>query len=255
MYDLESGNMYTVDKWCHYIEQFTVTDDNGIYNPSTTYKLIKITINDVKYYKKNKKFPNNIECEINNILNNNSYFFRISQRSPKDAFMKEYKPKKSYHYSKLLELEKLRKEKLMVNSINQIYILINKSKRVKEDFLLFSKQNKIDSLYLVFQEWRPSNGVEYRTFIKNKKLIAICLYKPEFYSSKTCIPVELITNFINLFLNIKFIKETYNNLILDIFVDNNRVYFIEINPYEEYVDTFSFSWDEINNTSQLIIKL
>lgn len=255
MYDLESGNMYTVDKWCQYVEQFTITDNNGIYNPCTMYKLIKITINDVKYYKKNKKFSNNIETEINNILQNNSYFFRISQRSPKDAYMKEYKPKKIYHYSKLLELEKLRKEKLLVNSINQIYTLINKSKRVKEDFILFMKQNIIDSLYLIFQDWRPSNGIEYRTFIRNKKLIAICLYKPEFYSSKTCIPVELITEFVNLFLNITFIKETYNNLILDIFIENNRVYFIEINPYESYVDPFSFTWNEINNTEKLIIKI
>jgi len=94
MYDLESGNMYTVDKWCHHIENFTITDNNGKYKPSTTYKLIEITINDVKYYKKNKKFPNNIECEINKLLCNNSYFFRISQRSSKDAYIKEYKPKK-----------------------------------------------------------------------------------------------------------------------------------------------------------------
>ena len=131
--------------------------------------------------------------------------------------------------------------------------MINKSKRVKEDFKLFVKQNKIANLYLVLQDWRPSTGVEYRTFIRNKKLVAVCLYKPEFYSSRTIIPIELITNFINLFLNIPFFN--YDNLILDIYIDNERVYFIEINPYEEYVDTFSFTWEEINNTTKLIIRL
>jgi len=117
MNDLESGELYTVDKWCKQIENFTITDEYGTYNPSTQYQLIKISINDVKYLKKNNKFPDDIELEINNLLKNKSYFFRVSQRSPKDAYIKEYKPKKNYHYSKLLELEKIRKEKLLVNSI------------------------------------------------------------------------------------------------------------------------------------------
>jgi hypothetical protein len=74
MNDLESGELYTVDKWCKQIENFTITDEYGTYNPSTQYQLIKISINDVKYLKKNNKFPDDIELEINNLLKNKSFF-------------------------------------------------------------------------------------------------------------------------------------------------------------------------------------
>ena len=257
MYDLYSGNDYTVDKWCKQIENFTISDSNGTYKPITSYEMIKITKDDVKFFRKNNKFTENIENEINKLFiqENKSYFFRVSQRSPKDAYLNEYKKRKTYHHSKLLELERLAKEKLNVKTLDEIYTLINKSKRVIEDFKLLIKDKQIDHLYLIFQDWRPSTGIEFRTFIRNKKLIGICLYKSELYSTRTTIPVGLISKFINNFLDIPFIKNTYDNLIIDIYVDNNRVYFIEINPYEKYVSTFTFEWDELNETDNLIVKI
>ena len=250
-YDLESGNNYTVDKWCKKMEDFII--DN--YNPATKYDLIKISIKDVKYYLKNKKFAEEVENQINSLLKINKFFFRVSQRSPKDAYKKEYKAKNKDSPEKKLELEKLRKSKLLVENIQDIYNLIRKSKRVMEDFKLLVKQNKITELYLVFQEWRESSGVEYRCFIKNKKLIGICIYKPEFYPTDTIIPVELIQNFTNKLIN--YIN--YDKMILDIFIDKDifinkdKVYFIEINPFEEYVDPFKFSWKLLNNINSLIV--
>jgi hypothetical protein len=244
-YDLISGNNYTVDKWCKKMEQFKINN----YYPATKYNLIKITISDVKFLYKNNKFPDIIENEINELLKINKYFFRVSQRSPKDAYKKEYKAKKKDSPERKLELEKLRKSKLLVHNICEIYDLIKKSKRVSEDFKLFIKQKNIQELYLVFQEWRESDGVEYRCFIRDHKLIGICIYKPEFYSSETIIPVGLIQEFTNEL--IKFID--YDNMILDIYGSNNKVYFIEINPFEEYVDPFKFSWKMLKETKNLIV--
>lgn len=86
----------------------------------------------------------------------------------------------------------------------------------------------------------PSNGVEYRLFIREQKLIGLCLYKQDFYQKNITNSIGIIDNFVKKFLSIKFIKKNYSNLILDIYVDksNQNVYFIEINPYKEYVDTF-----------------
>ena len=197
-------------------------------------------------------------------MNDKKYFFRVSQRSPKDAWAKELKAKKSDTPERKLELEQQRKSKLCVSNLDQIYPLIFKSKRVQEDFELFINQSdkensqiKVPNLYLVFQDWRPSNGVEYRLFIKELKLIGLCLYKPEFYQKNITIPFGIIERFVKSFLSIGFVKKNYLNLILDVFVDkfNGNVYFIEINPYEDYVDPFSFTWDELNKTKNLIIKL
>jgi hypothetical protein len=243
-YNLESGDNYTVDKWCKKMEEFVIDD----YNPATKYHLIKISIKDVKYYLKNKKFAEEVQNQINDLLKIDKFFFRVSQRSPKDAYKKEYKAKNKDSCEKKLELEKLRKSKLLVENIQDIYDLIKKSKRVMEDFRLLSKQKKITELYLVFQEWRESTGVEYRCFIRDKKLIGICIYKPEFYPSDTVIPVELIQNFTNKLID--YIN--YDNMILDVFV-TDKVYFIEINPFEEYVDPFKFSWKILNKTNSLIV--
>ena len=259
-YTLESGKKFMVDRWCKEIEKFTHIDlDGNVYNPSTTYELIKISISEVKFLNKNKRFTKKVENQITKLFDNGNkkYFFRVSQRSPKDAYRKELKAKKSDSPERKLELELERKAKLHVGTLEEIYTLIDKSNRVQEDFELFVTQTKVRSLYLVFQNWRPSTGVEYRLFIRDLKLIGVCLYKPEFYQKNITIPLGLITKFTDSFLSLEFIKKNYNNIILDVFIDSttNRVYFIEINPYENYVDPFSFTWDEINNTKDLIIKL
>lgn len=259
-YTLESGEKYMVDKWCKQIEKFKHYDlDGNEYSPTTTYKLVKISIRDVNFLNVNKKFPKKVENQIVKLFENGTkkYFFRVSQRSPKDAWKKELKAKKSDSPERKLELELERKSKLHVGSLEQIYPLIFKSERVQEDFELFISQSVVKYLYLVFQDWRPSTGIEYRLFVRDLKLIGLCLYKPEFYQKNITIPLGLIEKFANSFLSLKFIKKNYQNLILDVFVDKttSNVYFIEINPYEDYVDPFSFSWDELNNTKDLIIKL
>jgi hypothetical protein len=265
-YTLESGIKYMVNYWCKQLSKFELVGTNGMaYKPCTTYKLVKISIGDVKYLNLNKRFPNHIEKKINKLFTDGQkYFFRISQRSPKDAWAKEIKAKKSDTPEKKLELELERKSKLHVKNLDQIYPLIFKSKRVQEDFELFVNQSneensqiKVPNLYLVFQDWRPSNGIEYRLFIREQKLIGLCLYKPEFYQKNITIPFGSIEHFVKSFLSIRFVKKNYSNMILDVFVDKSdgNVYFIEINPYENYVDPFSFTWNELDKTKDLIIKL
>jgi hypothetical protein len=270
-YTLESGIKYMVDYWCKQISKFELIGTDGlVYKPCTNYQLVKISIQDVKYLNLNKRFPHKVEKKINKLfIGGKKYFFRVSQRSPKDAWAKELKAKKSDTPERKLELELERKSKLYVGNLDQIYPLIFKSKRVQEDFELFvnqahkensqieNPQIKVPNLYLVFQDWRPSNGVEYRLFIRDLKLIGLCLYKPEFYQKNITIPFGSIERFAKSFLSIGFVKKNYLNLILDVFVDkfNGNVYFIEINPYENYVDPFSFTWNELDKTKDLIIKL
>jgi hypothetical protein len=130
---------------------------------------------------------------------------------------------------------------------------LTNSNRTKEDLKLYLKEEDVDDLYLCFQPWRPSLGIgtEYRCFIKNKKLVGICLYKPEYYSTVSVIPVEEIKYFIQQLL----VRTNYQKFTVDVFYTDNKVYFIEINPFEEYVDSFSFKWNEINNTDKLLITL
>ena len=170
-YSLELDNIYTVDKWYKLISEWSCKDINGsTYNSSTTYKLVRFNISDCIYILKNKSFPSILESNITQTLDNNKYFFRVSQRSPlalgryqsfalidipKDAYAEEYKAQESDSYKHKLFLENKRKEKLLVSSSKDVLNLILRSKRVLEDLELFINQDKIDELYFVFQPWRP----------------------------------------------------------------------------------------------------
>ena len=134
-------------------------------------------------------------------------------------------------------------------------ILLN---RCMEDILEFSK-DITKKLYLVFQDWRPNLGksTEYRCFINNNKLTGICLYKPEYYSSRSIVPVEIIKHFVEQIIQ-QFSLKNYERYVLDCFIYNDdpeKVYFIELNPFEEYVNSFSFDYDIINNTDTLLVTL
>jgi len=254
-YSLESDNIYTVDKWYKLISEWTCKDiDGSTYNSSTTYKLVRFDISDCIFILKNKSFPSKLESNITKTLDNNKYFFRVSQRSPKDAYAEEYKAKESDSYKHKLFLENKRKEKLLVSSSKDVLDLIFRSKRVLEDLDLFINQDKIDELYFVFQPWRPSRGVEFRLFVYKSKLVGICVYKPEFYTNKLTVPVGLLLDWFQQFEKIYDQTDIYT---VDVYVDNidSRVYFIEINPFNEEVDTFAFSYKQLITSKYLLVKI
>jgi hypothetical protein len=252
-YSIKLCQDYTVDKWCNIIENWMTTNIDGEeYKPATMYKLILLPREQVKYLIKNKSFESIFADKINELFPND-YFLKLSLRSPKDVLEKEIKIKDSEHRSVKLWKKIQQLNALKVSNINDITYLLLNSKRIKEDFKLYLKDSEADELYLCFQEWRPNlgNSIEYRCFIKNRKLTGICLYKPEYYSSRTVIPVEEIKHFIEQLLKII----NYLDFIVDVFVRDNKVYFIEINPFCKLVDTFSFEWDDINNTDKLLVTL
>jgi hypothetical protein len=256
-YSLESDNAYTVDKWFQLVNDWTPLDIDGIqYNSATSYNLIQFDISDCKYILKTKSFPLNLDLKIAQVLNENKYFFRVSQRSPKDAYAEEYKANPADSYKQKLLLEIKRKEKLLVGSTQEVLDLIFRSKRVMEDLELFvEKSNQtVKELHFVFQPWRPSTGVEFRLFVYNSKLVGICVYKPEFYTSKLVVPVGLLTHWFEQFEKIYSQTQTYT---VDVYVNNldSRVYFIEINPFNKQVDTFAFTYKQLITTKFLLVKI
>jgi len=225
---------FAVDKWYTFVENWKAkTIDNEIYFPATKYILIPFTNNmDIE-----KLFPG-------------EYFFKFSTRSPKDILEKKIKIKKNDHRSIKLQKKIEQLNILKVTSVKDVKYLIKKSKRIKEDI-----RDSTDQLYLVFQPWRPSLGIstEYRCFINNRKLIGVCLYKPEYYSTLSYIPIEIINYFVEQLL----IIIPFERFVVDVFIipDDNKVYFIEINPFDETTDTFSFDYEEINKATHLLVKL
>jgi len=262
-YKVENFEKYTMDKWYNVLKNLEISNILGYkYNFIKDTIFIEFSKLEVLYFIKYNKLSNNIKKNINNILNfNKSYFFKLSNRSPKDILEKNSKLKINEDEHRTIKLQKKIKQLniLEVKSVNNIEELLKKSKRCREDIELFSQYDGKSKLYLVFQDWNPNLGksIEYRCFIKNSKLIGICLFKPEFYSSRTIIPIEIIKNFADKIID-KLKEINLDIYIIDCYINNDNkynVYLIEINPFDEFSDTFSFEYDDIYNSDNLIITI
>jgi hypothetical protein len=260
-YNVNSFYKYTIDKYYDIFDNFLVsTISNEKYKCNQDYILIEFTPLERIYYKINNKLSKYMENKINKLFElRQEYFFKLSNRSPKDILETgnleilddDHRTIKTEKKIKQLEI-------LKVKNINDINYLLNNSIRCKEDIEDYNKDYS-KKLYLVFAEWKPNLGksVEYRCFINKNKLVGICLYKPEYYSTRSIIPVEIIQNFINQLIDI-FIWRDLDRYVLDCFIYNDepqKVYFIELNPFEDFINTFSFDYDVINNTENLLITL
>jgi hypothetical protein len=260
-YNIDLFYAYTIDKYIYLFDNFYVSKINGEkYKCNKDYILIEFTPLERLYYQRNKKFSKYLSNQLNKLFySNTEYFFKLSNRSPKDILETgELEILDDDH--RIIKTEKKIKQLniLKIKNIDDILFLLNKSIRCKEDIEEYNK-DFTKKLYLCFANWQPNLGksVEYRCYINNNKLVGISLYKPEYYSTRSIISVEIIKFFINQMISL-FNKINLSKYVIDCFIYNDNpfeVYFIELNPFEDFIDTFSFDYDIINNTENLLITL
>jgi len=261
---LEEYYPYTIDKYYKLFDDFLIkTLDEKYYKTNKNYILIEFTLLERQYFKRNKKFSKILSENISDTLNfhrNNSYFFKLSNRSPKDILEYDSKLEILDEDHRTIKTEKkIRQlEILKVTCIENIEYLLNNSKRCQEDIDDYNT-DYTKKLYLVFQEWKPNLGksIEFRLYINKSKLIGINLFKPEYYSSRTIIPVEVLQDYADQMIQL-FNKININRYILDCYILNDdklKVYFIELNPFVEDANTFSFEYEDISTSEYLIISV
>jgi hypothetical protein len=266
-YTYDDFSSYNLDKWIHIIDNVEFSDINGEeYKIAQSYELIKLEHEDVKYFIEYKEFNNeDLINKITNLFNiKPEYFFKLSSRSPKDIleFHEDWEIKHEDHWSVKMEKKMKQISVLKVTSYEDVMNLLKKSYRTKDDMKLYlqkyEENNQINNLYLVFEEWKNilGHGKEFRCFIRDYELIGICLFRGEYYSSRTTVPILIIAHFIKqMMLKLKLIN--MSRCVVDIFIPNNsnKVYFIEINPYDRQTATFNFDYDELEETEDLLITL
>ena len=263
---IEEYYPYTIDKYYYLFDNFFIKSLNGeIYKTNKDYMLIEFTPLERIYFKRNKKFSSSLRFECNKLFNIKStikteYFFKLSNRSPKDILENDYHLEILDEDHRTIKTEKkIRQlEILKIKSVSDIEYLLNNSKRCQEDIADYNT-DFTKKLYLVFQEWKPNLGksIEFRLYINKSKLIGINLFKPEYYSSRTIIPVEVLQNYSKQMIEL-FNKININRYILDCYIftdDKLKVYFIELNPFVEEANTFSFEYEDINSSEYLIVTI
>lgn len=264
-YRVEDFEKFTYEKWYNIIKNKNIlTLEGNEYKCVKDTNFIYFSKLEIFYFLRNKKLPHTLKNRINNFFNkdkNKYYFFKLCNRSPKDILenIDEYKINDDDHRTIQTEKKIKQLEILKVNNTEQIEFLLKTSKRTMEDIYLYSIYNGKSKLYLVFQEWKPNLGIskEFRCFVNNSKLVGICLFKSEYYSSRTVIPVETIKHFFDQVIP-ELDKLNLNKYILDLFIFDDipdKVYILELNPFDDNADTFSFDSEVINNSNKLIVTI
>lgn len=227
---------YNVDAWAENISNWIFKG----YKPATTYIVMPLTDREIVAIIRNiYKLLNKLEKKINKILTK-PMFFRLSTLSPKDAYIKlqpELEILLEDTQDKIEDKIKMQLKLLRVSNFKNIINLIQNSNRAIEDLKLYLAEENITNanMSIILQEWRPSTGNEYRLFIKNSILVAMC----PFDNTDILLNKLLVNEFICSLSNQIKLK----NYVVDVFLGNdNKIYFIEINPYSINTDSLIFSW-------------
>ncbi|KAF0029461.1 hypothetical protein F2P81_018566 [Scophthalmus maximus] len=146
---------------------------------------------------------------------------------------------------------------LQCDSLSDIFLLFKSSDFITHDltqpFRQCSDQDSPDPVInyeLVLRKWSELiPGGEFRCFVKENKLIAICqrdytqyyqhVFKQE---EQTC---QAIQEFFSQHIQYNFLDEDF---VFDIYRDSQgRVWLIDLNPFGEVTDSLLFSWEELTS--------
>ncbi|EEB05346.2 D123 family protein [Schizosaccharomyces japonicus yFS275] len=112
------------------------------------------------------------------------------------------------------------------------------------------------SYELVLKEWFPIHtSHEYRCFVKGRKLVAVSQRDPNYYDFLEKEAPEHLELLIELSEKLHDFPD--ENFVFDAYIQKDRAFLIDINPYSLTTDGQLFSWSEINklNTDDPVLRL
>lgn len=142
-------------------------------------------------------------------------------------------------------------------NLSDIFLLFKSSDFITHDltqpFVQCSDKDSADpviSYELVLRKWSELiPGGEFRCFVKENKLIAICQRDYTQFYHHILKQEDLITHAIQDFFN-KNIQYNFldEDFVFDVYRDSQgRVWLIDFNPFGEVTDSLLFTWDELRN--------
>ncbi len=233
MSDWQRLYVFNVDQWFSCVKHLC---------PKT--KFIKLSIQDTILLLHG--VSRHLEDKINKCIGNKEVFFKLSTRSGKDAWQ-VIDPTLGIDEEDDIETRKTKAQKqldiLRVSSCADIVRIIKVSERLQDDLNQYiNHATPGQTMCIVLQEWRPSQGIEYRCFIKNNHMIACCQYST--YIEKQSIPHDQLQQLVNIVVHCGL---PFTDFVLDAYVHDNKAHFIEFNPFDEDTDPIEFTWIMLRN--------
>lgn len=143
-------------------------------------------------------------------------------------------------------------------STSDLFLLLKSSDYINHDlYHAFDEvtenvtdMNKVASfdLELILRKWVDVNpSMEFRCFVRDRQLIAISQRDLNFYSFLDDLK-DSFTEKIGLFFDdVLLSKFNSNSFVFDVYIPKpfNRVFLIDINPFQRSTDSLLFSWNEL----------
>lgn len=238
---------FNTDQWADAmkINQFSITIDRHRYKPFAKTKIVRISDQEITAIMHNMPtLLKNLRKKVDGVLSRDPMFFKLSTRSPKDAW-RELLPDVGINPSDSYEVKKTKIEQqtslLLVSSFDDVLTLLHSSERARDDLRAYFEENTLCPTF-VFQEWRPSTSVEYRCFVKDRKMIAICGFPIDVHVD------PLIKHKIKRVVEAIAKRTPMPSCVMDVFVDDltpENVYVIELNPFSDITDPGPFRWEDL----------
>lgn len=145
-------------------------------------------------------------------------------------------------------------------STSDIFLLLKSSDYINHDmYHAFDEAVDYDAqnppsfnLELVLRKWVDINpSMEFRCFVRDRKLIAITQRDLNYYSFLDDLKDELSEKIGVFFDDVLMTKFDSNSFVFDVYIPRpfNRVMLIDINPFQKSTEPLLFSWNEIATMS------
>lgn len=142
------------------------------------------------------------------------------------------------------------------SSPSDLFLLLKSSDYVNHDiYHAFDETVDYDEndppkfdLELVLRKWVDINpSMEFRCFVRDRQLIAISQRDLNYYSFLEEIEEELSEKIFMFFDDVLLRKFDSNSFVFDVYIPKpfNKVYLIDINPFQRSTESFLFSWNEL----------
>ena len=254
---------FDYDKWARYLVKwrFSSHRDDSFYEPFADYRNIELLNQELVALKQHlHPLLRSLVIKIDQLITeansqNKLFFFRMSTRSPKDAWM-HLSPELDVIPSDSLKTQ-CTKHQQQINfcrspDSTHILKLVAMSERLQSDLdLHIEKASSSHCMSFVFVPWKVFNVQnQIRVFVRGRSPIAWCPYLSEILAQEErfalmAIADKIIPRFVEVLCD--RLPAKYQDFVLDVYEHSGDIFLIELNPFDIITDPIEFTWDQLKD--------
>ncbi len=242
---------FDYQRWATYLRDWKRAGPNGVpYSPFGSFTSIAVSNRQLVGIQRDiGSLTKGIHRAVDRALQDGPRFFRLSTRSPKDAWMRlapdlgiEDTDDNGTKRRKLAAQTRL----CMVSSYDDVHRLLGISDRLQEDMAYHIEHAPEDDvMHIILAEWRNVDR-EVRIFVANGRVLEACPYQVDSWTQDELCALQGQRDALQSFVQglLRLLPSTYQTAVVDVYFDDTaRLHLVELNPFDDVTDPISYTWD------------